>query len=54
MAEQNKKVTVGNGIIKKGRGGGQGKPTTPSGERKPWKRPANPTTPANRRDSSSS
>ena len=31
-----------------GRGGGQGKPRTPSGERKTWKPPAGNSTPSNR------
>ena len=30
------------------RGGGQGKPRTPSGKRKPWQPPKKPTTAANR------
>ena len=36
------------GLISKGRGGGQPKPKTPSGQRKPWSPPTNDTTPANR------
>ena len=33
----------------KSRGGGQPKPRTPSGTVKPWRRPQNGTTPANRK-----
>ena len=36
------------GLQTRGRGGGQPKPKTPSGERKPWTPPKNDTTSANR------
>ena len=54
MADENKpetrEVKPGQGLQERGRGGGQPKPKTPSGERKPWTPPKNDTTPANRAD----
>ena len=53
MADENQRQTKEvkpDGLIRKGRGGGQPKPKTPSGERKPWTPPKNDTTPANRVD----
>ena len=48
MAEQKDRANPAKNIETRGRGGGQGKPKTPSGERKPWKPPATEKTPANR------
>ncbi len=45
MAEGNERQNL---EIKKGRGGGQPKPRTPSGKRETWTPPRNGTTPADR------
>ena len=45
---QTREVKPEEGLNSRGRGGGQPKPKTPSGERKPWTPPKNDTTPANR------
>ena len=45
---QTREVKPETGLEPRGRGGGQPKPRTPSGERKPWTPPKNNTTPANR------
>ena len=48
MADENKRETRESkikGPQTLGRGGGQPKPKTPSGERKPWTPPKNDTTP---------
>ena len=48
MADKDNEKPKSNAIFIEGRGGGQGKPRTPSGNRKPWQPPKNPTTAANR------
>ena len=52
MADRNKEQTreqkPGNALQQKGRGGGQPRPTVPSGRRKTWKPPTKNTTPADR------
>ena len=47
---ETREVKPGGGLQERGRGGGQPKPKTPSGKRKPWTPPKNETTPANRAD----
>ena len=53
MANENEKQTREvkmDGLHSRGRGGGQPKPKTPSGERKQWTPPKRDTTPSNRGD----
>ena len=54
MADENqvetREVKTEEGLQTRGRGGGQPKPKTPSGERRPWTRPTSNTTPENRTD----
>ena len=49
MVENEKRKNHSNATFIEGRGGGQGKPRTPSGQRQPWQPPENPTTATNRR-----
>ena len=44
MAENEKQNNHSSATFVEGRGGGQGKPRTPSGQRQPWQPPENPTT----------
>ena len=48
MANKDNDRPKSNATFIEGRGGGQGKPRTPSGKRKTWQPPKNPTTAANR------
>lgn len=49
MVENDKQKNHSNATFVEGRGGGQGKPRTPSGQRQPWQPPENPTIAANPR-----
>ena len=51
MADRNNEKPKSNATFIEGRGGGQGKPRTPSGKRKPWQPPQNQTTVADREKS---
>ena len=48
MANKTNSIAQKRAALTKGRGGGQGKPRTPSGERRTWTPPAGHSTPANR------
>lgn len=48
MADRNNEKPKSNATFIEGRGVGQAKPRTPSGKRKPWQPPRNPTTADNR------
>lgn len=48
MTSKNKGNSQNRVALTKGRGGGQGQPRTPSGERRTWKPPTGNSTPSNR------
>ena len=51
MVDNDQQKNRSNTTLTEGRGGGQGKPRTPSRQRKPWQPPEKPTTAANREKS---